>query len=355
MPDQRPAASTSSLAGPDRVTGQPQNSAPLAPVGFDLRLLESFVTLASELHFGRAAQKLACATPALSQQIRRLETQLGCALFTRDSRKVELTAAGTAFLAHARNSVAAAFDAWEAALASTHAAGGRLSLSVNGDALDHARELLRAFAATHPDVLLDVTLQFDEESRVSLARHAVDASILWSDNRPPRGFESTSALLATPGAGIAMRTSHALAPNADVSLDRLDGQRLVMFPRERATELYDRVIRHVGGASRFSSIHHIKPFGHGVAPDILGALDNDSVAPLPRWRALEHAPQGFVCKPLVPSLSMALWLVWTGPATPPTRALAAFAKSRDTRANVRSRSERRRCGQGSGEMVESVG
>ena len=70
--------------------------------GMELRHLRYFATVASELNFTRAAAKLRVAQPALSRQIRQLEDELGVALLTRTSRGVQLTAAGSAFLAEAR-------------------------------------------------------------------------------------------------------------------------------------------------------------------------------------------------------------------------------------------------------------
>ena len=68
----------------------------------ELRQLEAFVTLASELHFGRAAEKLYMGQPALSELIRRLERELGAPLFTRTTRRVTLTAAGEELLTRAK-------------------------------------------------------------------------------------------------------------------------------------------------------------------------------------------------------------------------------------------------------------
>ncbi|GAA2041671.1 LysR family transcriptional regulator [Agromyces tropicus] len=74
----------------------------------DLRSVRYFVALADELHFGRAAAKLHLSQPALSKQIRRLESDLGFRLFTRDSRHVALTAEGVRFLRDARVLIAQA-------------------------------------------------------------------------------------------------------------------------------------------------------------------------------------------------------------------------------------------------------
>ena len=75
---------------------------PQAPEAIEFRHLRSFVAVAEELNFGRAAERLYISQPALSRQIRSLEQLVGCELLRRSTHRVELTIAGEALLDRAR-------------------------------------------------------------------------------------------------------------------------------------------------------------------------------------------------------------------------------------------------------------
>jgi DNA-binding transcriptional LysR family regulator len=93
----------------------------------ELRQLRYFVTLAEELHFGRAAEREHIVQSALSQQVQRLERELGVRLLERSTHHVALTAAGVAFLVEARQILA---HADRATAAARNAAGAAAPLRV---------------------------------------------------------------------------------------------------------------------------------------------------------------------------------------------------------------------------------
>jgi DNA-binding transcriptional LysR family regulator len=119
----------------------------------DLRKLRYFAAVAEHRHFGRAAEQLYIAQPVLSRQIRALEQELGCALLVRTTRSVQLTPAGEQLCEEARG----VFATVDAAVRRVHEIDRGVERLVVGFAPGlHVSEAVRAYAATHPDVGIEL-------------------------------------------------------------------------------------------------------------------------------------------------------------------------------------------------------
>lgn len=119
----------------------------------DLRKLRYFVAVAEHRHFRRAAEQLFIAQPVLSRQIRSLEHDLGCTLFARTSRSVELTAAGEQLFGESEKLLATV----DSALRRVHEAHrGVERLVIAFSAGLHVSEVVRAFTAAHPTVQVEI-------------------------------------------------------------------------------------------------------------------------------------------------------------------------------------------------------
>ena len=119
----------------------------------ELRHLRYFVAVAEELNFRRAADRLHVSHPALSQQIGDLESEIGLKFFERNSRRVELTEAGRAFLSGARRTLTAAKHAIIEAKEAAQGERGRLVIGTLGPITSpFLPQALARFREQHPMV-----------------------------------------------------------------------------------------------------------------------------------------------------------------------------------------------------------
>ncbi|MEU5846644.1 LysR substrate-binding domain-containing protein [Saccharopolyspora shandongensis] len=200
----------------------------------ELRHLQAFVAVAEELNFRRAAVRLHMSQPPLSQQIKRLEHEVGVALLRRTTRQVELTAAGEAFLREARKTLQSA----EAAprLARQAAAGeiGVVRLGFSGQTSYRVMLLIvRKFRERYPNVRFDILSPlYGGELVDHINQHEVDAGLL----RLPVPTEGLCVReLDQHPLAVALPDGHRLAGEWRVGLDDLQGESFISYPTNRGS------------------------------------------------------------------------------------------------------------------------
>jgi DNA-binding transcriptional LysR family regulator len=206
----------------------------------DFRHLIYFVTLAEELHFRRAAERLHVVQPALSQQIARLEAELGVQLFARTKRQVQLTAAGRVFLGDARGMLTYRDQAVEAAQRAAKGHEGRLNLGFVGPAAYNVLPpLVRAYRAKYPDVLLNLHEHTTAEQLKMLAADELCVGIVRMPVYDSR-FEVERIL--TESIAVALPADHPLSAAETVHIADLAGDGFILVPRALEPVVFDRYV-----------------------------------------------------------------------------------------------------------------
>jgi DNA-binding transcriptional LysR family regulator len=269
----------------------------------ELRQLSYFVAVAEELHFGRAAERLHIVQSAVSQQIQRLERELGAELFDRSPRRVRLTGAGERLLPEARAVLAAAEKA-RAAVAAP--AGLRLGTSTGLGA--HLDRVLAAFAERAPEVPVELVSLPAEERLNRVAAGRLDAAFVRSAE-PPAGVR---VLPLWPDPLVAaLPATHPLARQGEIDLADLAGLPLALTARRNNPALVDLVL----GACRAA--------GFEPVPGPVGGTLHDTLATIgarPLWTVVYASHARVLATPRVayvpfraPGLALA-----TGLAVPAT-------------------------------------
>jgi DNA-binding transcriptional LysR family regulator len=251
--------------------------------------IRTFVVVAEELHFGRAAARLHLTQPPLSRQIMLLEQEVGVTLLDRTGRTVKVTSAGRVFLAEARRILRLAEESTLAVRRIPTGTGGTLvvgftAVSVHG----YVQSFLRRIAEELPHVDLVLRELVTSDQVEAIAAGDIDLGFV----RPPvtragltsRVVQSERLLLAAPAADALARRDQ------PVDVEELDGRALVMYSPVESRYFYELLLglavraqarpRYVQYVSQVHTMLALVQAGVGLAlvPESATALHPDGVA-----------------------------------------------------------------------------
>jgi DNA-binding transcriptional LysR family regulator len=206
----------------------------------DVRQLRCFVAVAEELHFGRAAERLGIAPPALSRQISTLEDELGVALLTRTTRQVAMTRAGLIMLEEAKGILVRMEHASRAVREAARSSGKVLRVgAIDAASSSFLPEALVAFRARFPGVEIKLVEAITTALIQMLEAGKLDLALA----RPPRkptdcGFE----ILRVERPVVVLNEAHPLAAREQLTIMDLVGEPFVMPSKRLRPHAYDLVM-----------------------------------------------------------------------------------------------------------------
>lgn len=206
----------------------------------EFRHLESFLAIADELHFGRAAAKLHLTQPSLSQQLQRLERTLGVELVTRTSHEVRLTQAGRAFEVHARTIVGQVDRAASTAREAAAGRSGTLNVGFNFPAAQHILPATMVkIGADYPNVTISLWEKRTGPQLAALADGALDIALVYG--HPVTTEFRYRRLMSVPLVALVSQ-SHKWAGRPGVPFAEMANQQCVLFGRDQSPAMYDVIV-----------------------------------------------------------------------------------------------------------------
>jgi DNA-binding transcriptional LysR family regulator len=294
----------------------------------EYRHLSYFLSVAEELHFGRAATRLFVSQPALSQAIVRLERALGVKLFVRTRHSVELTDAGVELLRHARRLIADLADVVGRVRQIGYGVVGVLRLGVALMAEDQVGPALVAFARECPEIVLDRSAAVSERLIAEVRDGTIHAALGYPVPvlASPEGVEweqIRQGLLA-----ILISKGSALAGRESVTLVELSEETFVVNSRELAPAALEGLrhvcLAHAGFDPKILESTSTLPLGASWEPVAEGA----AIALVPEAIARTVEAETITAVPLRPPPLNQLVVAWRdGDRSPVLDQFLAFIRT----------------------------
>lgn len=279
----------------------------------ELKHLRTFLVVAEELHFSRAAERLHMAQPPLSNLIKHLERDLGFQLFERTTRKVRLTSAGSVYREHVQVALADLDRGREAALMALGGERGRITVGLTGITTGRLlSQLARAYRARYPHVQLALRPEaFSGPHEEALLDHTIDVGFL---RHPVSTSALTSRLILEEPLVAALPGDHPLAGEQSLSIGDLAEENFVAYPPGQGSSLRrvffsacsdagfrPRIIQEAEGTQMLVTLVSAE-VGVAVLPDSVSRFGIEGVAFRPlteqkhrlpvflAWRSEDHSP-----------------------------------------------------------------
>ena len=259
----------------------------------DIRRLQLFVAVAEELHFGRAAARVAMAQPPFSHQIRRLETELDLTLLTRNSRNVALTSAGAELLVHARDLIERRDRIVDHVrkTANGHAGTLRLGFSASS-AIGLLSKIVKRFREEVPGAVLELDDRDNVDVSATIRRGEIDVAVVRAPFEAP---DLKVELFHEEPFVVVMPADHPLAEHASVRPIDLAGNSFVLFPRTASAGLHDTII---GMCIRAGFSPEISQEANAWL-SIMGLVESGCGVTIAPKSAQAVCPPGSICRPIV--------------------------------------------------------
>jgi DNA-binding transcriptional LysR family regulator len=256
----------------------------------ELRQLRYFVTLAEELHFGRAAAREHIVQSALSQQVQRLERELGVRLLERSTHHVGLTAAGVVFLAEARQ-ILAQVDRAAAVVRSAAGAAAALRVGIIDSSYNSMPQILHEVQARYPGLVIHQVEVGVPEQYQQLIEGRLDVGIGRAALAPP---QVASLLFRQDPLGVLVPREHRFAGLDAIPVTVLAEEPLLLAEEVRAPEFNQFTVEMCRAAGFTPAVYggtveSIRAAAHLVAQGrCLYCVPSSCIAALPGtiWRPL---------------------------------------------------------------------